>query len=93
MSSFKKCGISVAADESEDFEINLEGVVNFMVDENDTLSDTEYHFHVRVAYCYINTLLLPWATAKQRKKPCKLLYHRHCLYCGNLVHNLFLPGV
>ena len=56
MSSFKKCGISVAAaDGSEDFEINLEGVVNFMVDKNDTLSDTEYHFHVRVAYCYMNT--------------------------------------
>ena len=27
--SFKKCGISVAADGSEDFEIHLEGVENY----------------------------------------------------------------
>ena len=37
--SFKKCGISVAADGSEDFEIHLEGVENYRVTTNDALSD------------------------------------------------------
>ena len=42
--SFKKCGISVAADGSEDFEIHLEGVENYRVTTNDALSDTEDPF-------------------------------------------------
>ena len=42
--SFKKCGISVAADGSEDFEIHLEGVENYRVNTDDALSDTEDPF-------------------------------------------------
>ena len=42
--SFKKCGISVATDGSEDFEIHLEGVENNRVTTNDALNDTEDPF-------------------------------------------------
>ena len=42
--SFKKCGISVAADGSEDFEIHFEGVEDYRVNADDALSDTEDSF-------------------------------------------------
>ena len=34
--SFRKCGISVAVDGSEDFEINLEGIEDYEVGEPDS---------------------------------------------------------
>ena len=36
--SFKKCGISVAADGSEDFEIHLEDVEDYQVNQEDEFS-------------------------------------------------------
>jgi hypothetical protein len=41
--SFKKCGISVAADGSEDSEIHLEGLEDYQVDR-DVSSDSEDPF-------------------------------------------------
>lgn len=42
--SFNKCGISVAADGSENLEIHLEGVENYRVNADNALSDTEDPF-------------------------------------------------
>lgn len=38
--SFKKCGISIASDGSEDFEINLKGIEDYRID-SDTDQDTD----------------------------------------------------
>ena len=42
--AFKKCGISVAADGSENYEIHLEGLEDYEVDVGDTISDDEDPF-------------------------------------------------
>ena len=44
MRSFKKCGISTAADGSEDFEIHLEGFEDYEYSRNDVDVDDEDPF-------------------------------------------------
>ena len=41
--SFKKCGISIAADGSEDFEVHLEGLEDYQVNRDDC-NDSEDPF-------------------------------------------------
>ena len=42
--AFKKCGISVAADGSENYEIHLDGLEDYEVDVGDTISDDDDPF-------------------------------------------------
>ena len=39
--AFRKCGISVAADGSEDFDIHLEGLEDYEIDEVNDLDDLD----------------------------------------------------